>query len=120
MANIDVPQDELSAAIAARMELGKAYERDLAESFVERIERSIDARVDAKVAEQVPDRRQRSGGGGASAVFGQVTQFVLGVVSVCVGIPITNFAHNTSETFVACAGLVGINAANALRGRVHR
>jgi hypothetical protein len=116
MTNIDLPPEELSAALAARLELGKAYERDLAESFIDRIEKSIDARVDAKVAEQVPQRRQRQGG----QIFGQITQMVLGIVSVSVGVPITHFAHGTADTLIAWAGLVGVNVANAMRGRWQR
>lgn len=117
MANTDLPHDELSAVLAARLELGKAYEHDLAESFVDRIERTIDARVDAKVAAQTPPPRPPKQG---SAVFGQISQMILGIVSVSVGVPITHFSHGAAEMFIAWGGIVGVNMANALRGRWNR
>lgn len=42
--------EELAAALAARQELGNRMEPHVVESFVERIERSIDKRVDERLA----------------------------------------------------------------------
>jgi len=74
------PQD-LEAALAVRRELGHDYEPALVESFVERIESAVAARVDAQVEqmrrEEKADRR---------------AQLTLGIVSLGTGIPITAIA----------------------------
>ena len=50
----DIPRDEAEAALAARQELGRDYEPPVVDSFVDRLDKVIDARV----AEQV----ERAGG----------------------------------------------------------
>ena len=66
---------DLEAAIAARAELGREYEPALVESFVERLDATIAARVEAEVARRAP--------GPAN----QTLAFVLGVISLCMGFP---------------------------------
>jgi len=46
--------------VRARQELEPAHERQLIEGFVERIGKQIDARVDERLAQQVPARRRGS------------------------------------------------------------
>jgi len=53
-------QHELTATVRARQELEPAHERQLIEGFVERIGKQIDARVDERLAQQVPARRRGS------------------------------------------------------------
>jgi hypothetical protein len=50
---------ELEATVAARNELGPRHDTELIEGFLERIEKEIDRRVDARIAERGP--RKRSG-----------------------------------------------------------
>jgi hypothetical protein len=52
-----VDEQELRAAVEARKELGPEHEEHLVAGFVDRIEREIDRRVDAKLAAQQPRRR---------------------------------------------------------------
>ena len=42
-------EDELMAVLQARKELNEDEERHLVESFLERIDREIDARIDARL-----------------------------------------------------------------------
>jgi len=102
---------DLEAAIAARAELGREYEPALVESFVERLEEAISARVAAEV-----DRR------GSREDHDQGPSFVLGVVSVVMGIPITAIAapdegQSLAGLMIVWAGIVGVNLAYALGRR---
>ena len=44
-----MPREELQAALDARSELGRDLEPHLIDTFLDRVERSIDARVDARI-----------------------------------------------------------------------
>ena len=102
---------DLEAAIAARAELGREYEPALVESFVERLEATIAARVEAEVERRAPQPEDRT------------APFVLGIVSLGTGIPITAIAGGIGELpgiMVAWAGIVGVNVAHALSRRPRR
>jgi hypothetical protein len=45
----DLPRDELTATLAARHELGDERDRELVDSFLDRVGAAIDARVDARL-----------------------------------------------------------------------
>ena len=51
----ELPRDELQATLAARRELGPEREPELVDSFLAKIEREIDARVEQRLA----TRRER-------------------------------------------------------------
>lgn len=96
---------DLAATVEARRELGPAYEDDLVQAFCDRIDATIERRVDERVDHAVG----RDDGGGGQ-------HFVLGVVSLGAGIPITAIAAGTGGTpslIVAWVGIVGVNAAYA-------
>ena len=59
MAQTQLPRDELSAAIEARRELGEELEPQVIDSFLAKIEKQIDARVEQGVRERLPTRRSR-------------------------------------------------------------
>lgn len=104
---------ELEAALAARKELGRDYEQALVESFVDKIDKQIGARVDAQVAA----RSRARGKGAKQAGEGQM---VLGFVSLGTGIPITAIAGGIGELpgiVVAWLGIVGVNVAHAWSSR---
>jgi hypothetical protein len=109
MSNPDLPRDELAEVVEARRELGKEYEPALVESFIERLDRVIDARVQAGLAE-----RARSDVNRAESLRGQVQ---LGIGSLALGIPITAIAGPTSGVWglVACwSGIAAVNLGYAL------
>jgi hypothetical protein len=107
--------EELEAALAARRELGREFEPALVESFVAKIEQRIDAEMATRVSAvgSVSKQEKRA----------LENQFVLGLVSLGTGIPITAIAGGQSGlggTAIAWAGIVGVNVAHATSLRRRR
>ena len=93
-----MPRDELQATIEARRELGPDHEPELIDSFVERIEQRL-----AKRPASTPARREGREGG-----------FVLTVVSLGVGIPLTAIALSNgglAALLIVWVGIVLVNVA---------
>jgi hypothetical protein len=108
-------KDELEATLQARRELGPAYDDALVESFLDRIEQQVQARVDQRLAE-------RGGGRSSKAQEDAGTrQFVLGIISLGTGIPITAIAGGgdggVAGVLVAWLGIASVNVAHALGSR---
>ncbi|RJK98076.1 hypothetical protein [Vallicoccus soli] len=104
-------RDELRAALGARRDLGPEYEDAVLDSFVARLEQSVAARAGEREVRQRDDRQ------------GGERQFILGLVSLGTGIPISAIAGGTAEVpglFVAWMGIVGVNVAHALSARRRR
>lgn len=104
---------DLDATVEARRELGPEYEAELVESFVDRLDATIQQRVDERLA-QAPSRVPRPADDEGDAGNGQ--QFVLALASLGMSIPITAIATSNGgllETAVAWFGIVGVNAAFA-------
>jgi hypothetical protein len=112
-----VERADLSAAVGARRELGPDYEDAVLDSFLARIDAAVAARVDARVAE----RAGRPGAaGGTEDKDARSHGFVLGIISLGTGIPITAIASGnggTSSLLVAWAGIAAVNLAHALGRR---
>jgi hypothetical protein len=89
-----LPRDELAAAAEARLELGREREADVIDSFLDRVEREIDARVDARIAERAPARVARRGGADWAAA-------VLGICSLGIGIGATGAATGNHAAWIA-------------------
>jgi hypothetical protein len=103
-------RSEVEAALETRRELGPGYEREVVDAFAERIERAVEQRVAAEV--QHRDRAGRRAGEGS------VRQFVLGIVSLGVGVPVTIVPMVATDgglpaVVVAWLGIAGVNAAHA-------
>jgi hypothetical protein len=98
--------EELRASLATREELGTEFEPQIVESFLEKIERQIDERVDArleKLDEEV---------GGDSRDASDVAIWSLGL-----GIPLTGAAGGTAGVagiIMVWVGIVLVNFAYAL------
>ncbi|MBA2417823.1 MAG: hypothetical protein H0V59_02610 [Nocardioidaceae bacterium] len=104
--------DEIEALLQTRRELGPSYDRALVESFAERIE----AAVEAKVGET---QRAVQATANTRADVGK-RQTVLAIVSVGAGIPITAISAAIVDLpglITAWLGIVGVNVAHALQGR---
>ncbi len=100
-----MPRDELEAAVEARRELGRDREPEIVDSFLDRIEREIDARVDARLAERPSRPLAHRGGPDWSAV-------VLGIGTVGAGIGATGAATGTGHAFVAVFVWIAIALVN--------
>ena len=111
----DIERSEAEAVLETRRELGLQYDAVLVDSFADRIERAVEARVAADLAERRSGRQADAGAG--------KRQTALGIVSVVAGIPIsaiTLAVPNTDDggflsLVVAWAGIVGVNVAHARR-----
>ncbi len=115
MSNPEARREELAAVFEARRELGKDYEPALVESFIERLNTAIDARVDAGLA-------GRTGGGKVQAAF-QHAQFQLGLASLGLGIPLTAIAGGMARLpgiVAVWGGIAAVNVAHSLSNRWQR
>jgi hypothetical protein len=96
---VSIPHDELRAAIEARRELGPEREPEVLATFLDRVERRIDERVDARLAGGVrPSARDpRSAVTIASLVVsipmlgicGGIAGFA-GLILVCIALMVVN------------------------------
>jgi Flp pilus assembly protein TadB len=103
----ELPRDELEAAVEARRELGRERERDVVDSFLDRVEREIDARVDERIA--------RRGGGVPTQRTGSDWGFVLlAISSLGIGIAVTGAATAADDAWVAGVAWIAIVLVNWL------
>ena len=106
----DIPRDEAEAALAARQELGRDYEPAVVDSFVNRLDKAIDARVAEHVGRaggRAPAGPDRSG-------------LALAIVSLGCGIPITAIAGGVADLagiLIAWIGIILVNMAYAIQSR---
>ena len=107
----DLGHRDIEAALETRRELGARYDAELVDGFAERIERAVEQRV---AEHRALEQRHASGNEGA-----RIRQFVLGIISVGAGIPITIATTVATDggglpaVVVAWLGIVGVNAAHA-------
>lgn len=118
MRDEELDRSEVEAVLETRRELGSTYDAALVDSFADRIERAVDARV-ASVRSSAPVHVNRE----AHAK----RQLGLGVVSVVAGIPITALTLvipgegegelSLLSLIVSWGGIVAVNVAHAWQGR---
>ena len=116
MRDEELDRSEVEAVLETRRELGSTYDAALVDSFGDRIERAVDARV-ASVRSSAPVHVNRE----AHAK----RQLGLGVVSVVAGIPIAAITLAVPENgelslfslVVSWGGIVAVNVAHAWQGR---
>jgi hypothetical protein len=92
--------EEIRAAAETHNELGSAYRDAVVESFLDRVGREIDARVDARLAQQQaaqPPARDRRGHPGSP--------MALAIISMALGIPLSAIALAAGAH---PAGIVGL------------
>jgi hypothetical protein len=90
---------ELRAAAETHEELPSEYRDAVLESFVDRVGREIDARVDARLAQAAarPVAPQPAPATPAPRARKQFSPLVLGLGSIALGIPITAIVANASD-----------------------
>jgi hypothetical protein len=104
MAQTELPRDELSAAIEARRELGQELEPQVVDSFLARIEKQIDARIDERTRNRLPAKQARE------------HELALANVSILAAIPLLGVAGGTA----GLPGVIAISAALVLLNFVFR
>lgn len=90
-------RDEIRAAAETHHELGPDYQAAVVDSFLDKVGREIDARVDARMAaprQAQPAQPPRAG-----------SPFALAIVSMCLGIPLTAIVVSAR---LPSAGLPGL------------
>jgi hypothetical protein len=106
---------EVQAALGARKELGFEYEEAIAQGLLDRVNqlalmRAAEIRREAERVDHVAAAEKES----------RHQRFVLGIISLGAGIPITAISAGAVEpslagVLVSWAGIVGVNIAAALR-----
>ncbi|HEY9243767.1 MAG TPA: hypothetical protein VIP48_17420 [Streptosporangiaceae bacterium] len=95
--------EEVRAAAAIHKELGPDYQEAVIESFLDKVGREIDARVDARLAQQqvAPPPEQHGRGHSGSPM-------TLAIVSMALGIPLSAIAVSAGAHPVGLPGLLVI------------
>ena len=99
-----VARDDALAALSARRELGDDFEPAVVDAFVERVERGIDARIDARLAEA---KRERGT---------DMTTVMVAVGSLGCAIPLTAITASlvgVAGVLVVWVAILAINLAHA-------
>ena len=117
-------KNELDATLHARRELGTEYETALIESFLGKVEQSLDATIDRRVRRRLAEQ-QTSAARGRSSAAGRVEGFGerygFGIVSLVLAVPLSAIAAAQADLeglIVAWVGIVGVNAVHGLRDRL--
>ncbi|MGW7431919.1 hypothetical protein ACWGIN_20510 [Streptomyces sp. NPDC054861] len=119
-------KNELDATLHARRELGAEYEAALIESFLGKVEESLDATIDRQVRRRLAEQRTESVRGGrapAAGVEGFGERFGFGIISLIVAVPLSAIAAHQAQLeglIVTWLGIVGVNFVHAFRGRLPR
>jgi hypothetical protein len=100
---------DIAAALAARRELGAEYDDALVVGFLDRLERTIDARVKAQVDQREEARKELAARDSFS--------LKLALGSLVLGIPLSGIGSTEGLAGVAVvwAGIGVVNIAHALR-----
>jgi hypothetical protein len=117
---------DLDAAVQTRKELGAAYEAELVESFLEKVEQRIDATVEKRLRRQLAEQQMVIARGGrapqGSEPRGPGAAFGLAALSMVLAIPLSAIAAvqtGLAGLLVCWGGIVGVNACYA-GGRIFR
>ncbi|WP_181871473.1 hypothetical protein [Sphaerisporangium album] len=121
----DNPRDELRATVEARRDLGPEYENVLIESFLEKLDHTIETRVRAEVAAQHGHQEYAPPPGGAHPAPGRPSKqadptIAIALGSLGIGVPLTAIAVTQAGPgglFLAWTGIVLVNIAAALGRR---
>lgn len=117
----ELDRSELEAVLETRRELGASYDAALVDSFADRIE----AAVAARVADEVASGQRRD----AARTSAGPRQLALGIVSAVMGVPVSAItlaiaggedgagASGLIALLIGWGGLVGINVAHAAQSR---
>jgi hypothetical protein len=119
-------KNDLDAAVQTRKELGAAYEAELVESFLEKVEQRIDATVEKRLRRQLAEQQMVIARGGRAPQGTEPRRpgpaFGLAALSMVLAIPLSAIAAAQAELsglLVCWGGIVGINACYAW-GRIFR
>lgn len=110
-------REELRAIIATRRDLGPEYEDALVDSFLDKLDVEIDARVRNEVTAQMRQQQAPAAAGKKDSGVG------VALGSLALSIPLTAIAGNTAGgpgLLLAWGGIIAVNLAFALGRRFQR
>ena len=117
-------QKELAATIQARKDLGEEYETALVDSFMEKIDKRLDAQIERRVRRELAEHQTsfaRAGRpvtrpGPPQAGGSRFTRYGLAGFSLILAIPLSAIASNSGlpGLLVTWIGIVGVNAAQSI------
>jgi len=96
--------DEIRAAAETHRDLGPEYQSAVVESFLDKVGREIDARVDARIAAARPPSAHAP----VTQAAGDRGAFALAICSMAFGIPLTAIAVAAGTHPVGIGGVVVI------------
>ncbi len=113
-------KNELDASLKARRELGEEYESALVDSFLEKVDQRIDGAVERRVRRQMAEQQMVVARGSRSPkpTDSWGDRFGFGIVSLVLAMPLSAIGGGTAHLpglLVAWAGIVGVNAFQAVR-----
>ncbi|MFJ9905132.1 hypothetical protein ACIRVK_19915 [Streptomyces sp. NPDC101152] len=111
---------ELDATLHARRELGEEYESALVDSFLEKVDQRIDGAVERRVRRQMAEQQMvvARGARAPKPTDSWGERFGFGIVSLVLAIPLSAIGGGIAHLpglLVAWAGIVGVNAFQAVR-----
>ncbi|WP_214107359.1 hypothetical protein [Acrocarpospora catenulata] len=116
MAEPSFPREDLRATVAARRDLGPEYESALTESFLDRVEATIAARVAAEADQRMPNAKERAREERADS--NRALGLALGSLGIAVPLTAaTAYTAGMPGLIVTWGGIVMVNLAYALGRR---
>ncbi|MBH5336621.1 hypothetical protein IHE55_18305 [Streptomyces pactum] len=122
---------DLDVTLQTRKELGEAYEDELVDSFLEKVEQRFNDTADRQVRRHLAEQQMAAARGGArpsplggpqsaaSEGFGVGERFGFVAVSLVLAIPLSAIAvvnEGLPGLLIAWGGIFGVNAVHALTG----
>ena len=123
MATEEIPRDEAEAALEARRELGRDYEPAVVDSFVDRLDRVIQARVDEAVAKQASAQEAASAGDRHRYELEKLQsgqRLALIIISIVFAVPLSAVAASMWTPAAIALVWVGIVLLNIIYGLGNR
>ncbi|MCT4356534.1 hypothetical protein M5362_25740 [Streptomyces sp. Je 1-79] len=123
-ARTDELKKELDATLHARRELGSEYESALIESFLGKVEQSLETTIDRQVRRRTAEQQVAAARGGrppGSGAEGFGERYGFGIISLVLAIPLSAIAvtqANLEGLIVAWLGIAAVNFVHAFRGRL--
>lgn len=114
---------EFAATVQTRRELGEAYDEELVDAFVEKVDQRIEAVVDKRVRRRLAEQQLTGGGDGPARrpeFRGPGGPLGLALASLVLAIPLSAIAAThvgPLGLLVAWAGIVGVNGCYAFSRR---
>ncbi|MFR9790811.1 hypothetical protein ACL07V_19480 [Streptomyces sp. MB22_4] len=114
---------DLDATIRARRDLGDDYDSALVESFLEKVEQRLDGAVDRRVRRQLAEQQMAAARGTTrhpNPVDSWGERYGFALLTLVLAVPLSAIAGaltGLAGMVVAWIGIVGVNAAQAIRQR---